>query len=77
MIFFLQAPIPTPLGSPLTGYLLQFHTYDEDSTIQFPLNNISTFYMLGNVTACAFNITVAALNQTGPSRNNPPVCLGT
>ena len=77
MIFFLQAPISASLGSPLTGYLLHFHTSDEDSTIQLPLNNISTFYMLSNVTACAFNITVAALNQTEPSRNKPPVCLGT
>ena len=77
MIFFLQVPIPTSLASPLTGYLLHFHTYDEDRTIQLPLNNISTFYKLGNVTACAFNITVAAINHTEPSRNSPPVCLGT
>ena len=71
-MFLLQAPYPAPLSSPLTGYLLHFHTYDEDSNIPLPLNNISTFYMLGNVTACTFNITVPALSQTGQSRNNNP-----
>ena len=77
--FLLQAPIPAPLGSPLTGYLLHFHIYDKNRTIQIRLNNTSTSYMLSNVTACTFNITLrlAALSQTGPSRNNRSVRLGT
>ena len=71
-----QAPHPVPLGSPLTGYLLYYHTFGDDSTIQLPLNTTSTSYMLSNVTTCTFNITVAALSETGPSRNNPSVRLG-
>ena len=73
---FLQAPHPAPLGSPLTGYLLHYHTFEDHNTIQLPLNTTSTSYMLSNVTSCAFNITVAAHSETGPSRNNPSVRLG-
>ena len=74
--FPLQAPHFAPLGSALTGYLLYYHTFGDNSTIQLPLNTTSTSYKLGNVTSCAFNITVAALSVTGPSRNNPSVRLG-
>ena len=76
LIYLLQAPPPAPLRSALTGYLLHYHSYDEDHTIQLPLNATSTSYMLNNVTICVFNITVAALSETGPSRNNPSVRLG-
>ena len=62
------------LYTPLTEYLLRYHIYVTNSTIHLPLN--TTSYMLDNVTACAYNITVAALSHTGPSRNNPSVCLG-
>ena len=48
-----------------------------NSNIPLPLNNVSTSYMLSNRTSCTFNITVPALSQTGPSRNNPSVPLGT
>ena len=71
----LQAPLPVPLCSPLSGYLLHFHIDETKSTIHLPLN--TTSYMLNNVTACAYNITVAALCQTEPSKNNPSVRLGT
>ena len=70
----LQDPLPAPLCSPLSGYLLHFHIDDTKSAIHLPLN--TTSYMLGNVTGCAYNITVAALSHTGPSRNNPSVRLG-
>ena len=76
IIHFLQAPPPAPLGSPLTGYLLHYHTFEDDNTIQFPPNTTSTSYMLSNATVCVFNITVAALSQSGPSRNNPSIRLG-
>ena len=62
------------LYTPLTEYLLRYHIYVTNSTIHLPLN--TTSYMLDNVTACAYNITVAALSHTGPSRNNPSVRLG-
>ena len=74
--FPLQVPNPARLSSPLTGYLLYYHTFEDDSTIQLPLNTTSTSYMLSNVTTCTFNITVAALSETGQSRNNPSVRLG-
>ena len=71
---FLQAPLLDPLGSPLTGYLLQNHVYDNTSTIAFLLN---TSYTLDSVpSGVVYTITVSALSDVGPSKNNPSVHVG-
>ena len=71
----LQTPLSDPLGSPLTGYLLQYQVHDLTSTIQLPALNTS--YTLDSVpSGAAYNITVSALSNVGSSRNNPSVQFG-
>ena len=71
----LQTPLSDPLGSPLTGYLLQYQVHDLTSTIQLPALNTS--YTLDSVpSSAAYNITMSALSNVGPSRNNPSVQFG-
>ena len=68
-------PLLDPLGSPLTGYLLQYGVYDNNSIIELPALNTS--YTLDNVPSGAvYNITVSALSGVGPTMNNPSVQLG-
>ena len=68
-------PLLDPLGSPLTGYLLEYNVYDNTSTIELPVLNTS--YTLDSVPPGAlYNITVSALSDVGPSMNNPSVQLG-
>ena len=63
------------LGSSLTGYLLQYQVHDLTSTIQLPALNTS--YTLESVpSGAAYNITISALSNVGPSRNNPSVQFG-
>ena len=70
-----QVPPSDPLGSPLTGYLLEYNVYDNTSTIELPALNTS--YTLDSVPSGAvYNITVSALSDVGPSRNNPSVQFG-
>ena len=71
---FLQPPLPKLHGLPVTGYLLQYHVYDNTSTIELPVN---TSYTLDSVSSDAlYNITVSALSDVGPSKNNPSVQFG-
>ena len=71
----LQTPLSDPLGSPLTGYLLQYQVHDLTSTIQLPALNTS--YTLDSVpSGAAYDITMSALSNVGPSRNNPSVQFG-
>ena len=73
--FLLQAPLLDPLGSPLTGYLLQYLVYNDTSTIELPALNTS--YTLDSVSSdVVYNITVSALNDVGRSRNNPSIQCG-
>ena len=72
--FFLQLPTPKLLGLPVTGYLLEYRVYDNTSIIELPMN---TSYTLDSVPSGAvYNITVSALSDVGPSKNNPSVQLG-
>ena len=74
-IFFLQPPLPILLGLPVTGYLLQYHVYDNTNIIELPASNTS--YTLDSVPSGAvYAITVSALSDVGPSKNNPSVYLG-
>ena len=71
----MQAPHSDPLGSTLTGYLLVYHVYDNTSTIELPALNTS--YTLDSVPSGAvYTITVSALSDVGPSKNNPSVQFG-
>ena len=71
----MQATLSAPLGSPPTGYLLEYHVYDNTSTIELPALNTS--YTLDSVPSGAlYNITVSALSDVGPSKNNPSVQFG-
>ena len=71
----MQASHSDPLGSPLTGYLLKYHVYDNTSTIE--LQALNTSYILDSVPSGAvYNITVSALSDVGPSKNNPSVQFG-
>ena len=71
----LQAPLLDPLGSPLTGYLLEYCVYDNTSTMELPALNTS--YTLDRVSSGAvYTITVSALSDVGHSKNNPSVQLG-
>ena len=73
--FLLQVPLLDPLGSTLTGYLLEYHVYDNTSTIKLPaLNTSYTLYSVAS--GAVYNITVSALSDVGPSRNNPSVQFG-
>ena len=68
-------PLLDPLGSPLTGHLLEYGVYDNSSTIELPALNTS--YTLDSVSSgVVYTITVSALNGVGPSKNNPSVQLG-
>ena len=65
----------SPLGSPLTGYLLDYHVYDNTSTIELPVLNTS--YTLDSVPSGAvYSISVSALSDVGRSKNNPFVQFG-
>ena len=71
----MQSPLPILLGSPLIGYFLQYHVYDNTSIVELPASNTS--YTLDQVPSGAlYTITVSALNDVGPSKNNPSVQLG-
>ena len=71
----MQIPLSDPLGSSLTGYLLQYQVHNLTSTIQLPALNTS--YTLESVpSGAAYNITISALSNVGPSRNNPSVQFG-
>ena len=73
----MQAPLSDhdQLGSPLTGYLLEYQVYENTTTIELP--TLNTSYTLDSVPSGAlYNITVSALNDVGPSRNNPSVQFG-
>ena len=71
----MQATLSAALGSPPTGYLLEYHVYDNTSTIELPALNTS--YTLDSVPSGAvYTITVSALNDVGPSENNPSVQFG-
>ena len=71
----MQATLSAPLVSPPTGYLLEYHVYDNTSTIELPALNTS--YTLDSVPSGAlYNITVSALSDVGPSENNPSVQFG-
>ena len=73
--FLLQAPLLDPLGSPLTGYHLQYLVYNDTSTIELPAMNTS--HTLDSVPSdVVYNITVSALSDVGRSRNNPSIQLG-
>ena len=68
----MQAP---PLGSPLTGYLLEYQFYNNTTTIELPALNTS--YTLDGVpSGVVYTITVSALREVGRSKNNPSVQLG-
>ena len=69
-------PLLDPLGSPLTGYLLEYNVYDNTSTIELPVLNTS--YTVDSVPpgALMYNITVSAFSSVGPSRNNPSIQRG-
>ena len=74
-MILLQPPLLDPLGSPLTGYLLQYGVYNNTSAIELPALNTS--YKLDSVPLGAlYSITVSALSDVGPSMNNPSVQLG-
>ena len=71
---FLQPPLPKLHGLPVTGYLLEYHVYDNTTTIELPVN---TSYTLDHVPSDAlYNITVSALSEVGQSKNNPSVQFG-
>ena len=71
----MQVPLSDQHGSPLTGYLLEYQVYNNTSTIELPALNTS--YTLDSVPSdVVYTITVSALNDVGPSRNNPSVQLG-
>ena len=71
----MQAPLFEQLGSPLTGYLLEYQVYNNTSTIELPALNTS--HTLDSVpSGVVYNITVSALSDVGPSRNNPSVHVG-
>ena len=75
ILSLLQPPLPTPFAAPLTGYLLEYHVYDNTSTMELPALNTS--YTLDSIPSGAvYNITVSALSNAGPSRNNPSVHFG-
>ena len=68
-------PLLDPLGSPLTGYLLEYHVYGNSSTIE--LRALNTSHILDSEPSGAvYTITVSALSDVGPSMNNPSVQLG-
>ena len=70
----LQPPLPKLHGLPVTGYLLQYHVYDNTTTIELPVN---TSYTLDGVPSDAvYNITVSALSEVGQSKYNPSVQFG-
>ena len=69
----MQAPLSDALGSPLTGYLLVYHVYDNTSIVELPLN---TSYTHNVPSGAIYTITVSALSDVGQSRNNPSVQLG-
>ena len=74
-LIHMQAPLSDQLGSTLTGYLLEYGVYDNTSTIELPALNTS--YTLDSVPSGAvYTITVSALSDVGPSRNNPSVQFG-
>ena len=71
----MQAPLSAPLGSPLTGYLLECQVYNNTTTIELPALNTS--YTLDSVPSdVVYIITVSALSDVGQSRNNPSVQFG-
>ena len=64
-----------PLAAPLTGYFLEYHFYNNTSTIELPALNTS--YTLDGVSSdVVYNITVSAFSDVGQSRNNPSVQFG-
>ena len=74
ILSLLQPPLPILFAAPLTGYLLQYNVFDNTSMIELSLN---TSYTLDSVPSGAlYNITVSALSDVGPSRNDPLIQLG-
>ena len=71
----IQALLSDPLGSPLTGYLLHYHFYNNITIIELPALNTS--YTLDGVPSdLVYTITVSALSDVWPSKNNPSVQFG-
>jgi len=70
----LQAPLPAPLGSPLIGYLLDYHINGNESIVK---NFTATSYTLSRIPpGSVCNITVLALSNAGPSKNNTSIQFG-
>ena len=68
----IQAPLSDLFVFPLTGFLLEYCFYDITTTVELPALNTS--YTADSVPCVAFyNITVSALSDVGPSKNNPSV----
>ena len=71
----MQAPLFEQLGSPLTGYLLEYQVYNNTTTIELPA--LKTSHTLDSVpSGVVYNITVSALSDVGQSRNNPSIQFG-
>jgi len=68
----LQAPLLTPLSSPLIGYRLHYHI--NESIVK---NVTATSYTLRRIPpGSVCNITVSALSNAGPSKNNTSIQFG-